>query len=429
MTSFRQSLTRIHSLVRLRGGRGTLSGACRPGRRGHRPLCDHRARDRLRPDDRDGHRHRQPERRRDDLVRRVREDDGLRDEDRVDQRSARARRTVACLGVAHRAHARHDLPLPGRRDERRRDDASAATGSSPPSAAPGVVTGRAEQPLAPTPATLNGTVNPNGRATTWYFEYGTSTSYGTKTPAQSAGADTNSVAVSGAGHRARSRAALPLPARRDERRRDDARRRHDLHARHGPSVTDRQRELDHAFDRTAERQRQPERRSRPPGTSNTARDRATARRPPTRARRIGDERAIGRPASLTGLTPGTTYHYRLVAVSASGTTGGGPTRRSSPRRAVRADRDGAERRLERRRSRAPSTRADARRPGTSSTARDAYGTKTAAKSARLGLLGRRCHGRDLRPAPERDLPLPHRRHEQPAGRAVGADVTFTTVRR
>lgn len=45
-------------------------------------------------------------------------------------------------------------------------------------------------------ATLNGSVNPFGHATTWYFEYGTSTSYGTKTPLQSAGSGTTTTAVS-----------------------------------------------------------------------------------------------------------------------------------------------------------------------------------------------------------------------------------------
>ncbi len=45
-------------------------------------------------------------------------------------------------------------------------------------------------------ATLNGFVNPNGTSTNWYFEYGTSTSYGTKTTAQSAGSGTTAAAVS-----------------------------------------------------------------------------------------------------------------------------------------------------------------------------------------------------------------------------------------
>ena len=63
------------------------------------------------------------------------------------------------------------------------------------SAAPQVVTGSAGS-VTPTSATLNGTVNPSSRATSWYFEYGTSTSYGTKTPTKSAGSGTSAVAVS-----------------------------------------------------------------------------------------------------------------------------------------------------------------------------------------------------------------------------------------
>jgi hypothetical protein len=47
-------------------------------------------------------------------------------------------------------------------------------------------------------ATLNGSVDPNGRATNWYFEYGTSTSYGTRTPSRSAGSGTTAVSVSAA---------------------------------------------------------------------------------------------------------------------------------------------------------------------------------------------------------------------------------------
>ena len=62
-------------------------------------------------------------------------------------------------------------------------------------AAPQVVTGAASN-VAPTSATLNGTVDPSGRATTWYFEYGTSTGYGTKTGTKDAGSGTGAVSVS-----------------------------------------------------------------------------------------------------------------------------------------------------------------------------------------------------------------------------------------
>ena len=44
-------------------------------------------------------------------------------------------------------------------------------------------------------ATLNGSVNPNGSSTSWYFEYGTSTNYSSKTPTQSAGSGTGTVNV------------------------------------------------------------------------------------------------------------------------------------------------------------------------------------------------------------------------------------------
>lgn len=44
-------------------------------------------------------------------------------------------------------------------------------------------------------ATLNGTINPNGLSSTYHFEWGTSTSYGTSTPTLSAGSGTSNVSV------------------------------------------------------------------------------------------------------------------------------------------------------------------------------------------------------------------------------------------
>jgi hypothetical protein len=64
------------------------------------------------------------------------------------------------------------------------------------SAGPVAVTGSATS-VTTTSATLNGTVDPNGRATTWYFEYGTSTSYGSKTAEKSAGSGTSTTGVAG----------------------------------------------------------------------------------------------------------------------------------------------------------------------------------------------------------------------------------------
>ena len=50
--------------------------------------------------------------------------------------------------------------------------------------------------LGPTAATLGGTVDPNGRSTGWWIEYGTTTRYGARTDTRSAGAGTAPVGVS-----------------------------------------------------------------------------------------------------------------------------------------------------------------------------------------------------------------------------------------
>jgi hypothetical protein len=69
-----------------------------------------------------------------------------------------------------------------------------ATGTAS-AAAPSAITGPVTA-ISPTSATAGGTVNPGGQATTWYLEYGTSTSYGSKTSSTSAGSGTANVAVS-----------------------------------------------------------------------------------------------------------------------------------------------------------------------------------------------------------------------------------------
>jgi len=66
--------------------------------------------------------------------------------------------------------------------------------------APVVTTGDVSK-LATSSATLNGTINPEGVAASWYFQYGLSTAYGTKTPVMNLAASSNysnvSVAISG----------------------------------------------------------------------------------------------------------------------------------------------------------------------------------------------------------------------------------------
>jgi len=49
--------------------------------------------------------------------------------------------------------------------------------------------------IGQTGATLNGSVNPNGSSTTGYFQYGTTTAYGSSTTSQSEGAGTSNVAL------------------------------------------------------------------------------------------------------------------------------------------------------------------------------------------------------------------------------------------
>jgi hypothetical protein len=60
---------------------------------------------------------------------------------------------------------------------------------------PVVSTGNATA-ITATSATLSGTVNPEGQATSYSFEYGTTTSYGSQTPTADAGSGTGAVAVS-----------------------------------------------------------------------------------------------------------------------------------------------------------------------------------------------------------------------------------------
>jgi hypothetical protein len=60
---------------------------------------------------------------------------------------------------------------------------------------PDVTTGAATA-ISASGATLNGTVDANGRSTTYYFDYGTSTSYGSKSGSKSAGSATSAQAAS-----------------------------------------------------------------------------------------------------------------------------------------------------------------------------------------------------------------------------------------
>jgi phosphodiesterase/alkaline phosphatase D-like protein len=76
-------------------------------------------------------------------------------------------------------------------------DAGTSTGKDATfraSSAPGVLTGDATS-VTPTSATLRGAVTANGLSTTWWFEYGTTTRYGSKSSNQSAGSGSSARAV------------------------------------------------------------------------------------------------------------------------------------------------------------------------------------------------------------------------------------------
>ena len=61
--------------------------------------------------------------------------------------------------------------------------------------APAATTGAASG-VTRSAATLNGTADPNGTSTTWYFDYGTTTAYGLQSAGGDAGPGTDPVAVS-----------------------------------------------------------------------------------------------------------------------------------------------------------------------------------------------------------------------------------------
>ena len=320
-----------------------------------------------------------PQRTADELVLRVRHQHELRQED-CDPERRLGHDQRAGVGNADGPHARHDLPLPAGGDERRRHgprrrrDLHHLVRAGRPSPA------RATN-VTVTSATLNGTVDPNGRATTWYFEYGTTTGYGSQTPARSAGSGTTSTSVSGAGLRPDTGTRLPLPARRDERRRHEPRSGPDVldggraHGGHGLGLV--------RHDEIGARSAAPSRRTarRPRGTSSTGRPRAYGSKTATRSAGAGT-RAVNVSAAVGGLRMTTAYHYRLVAANASGTsrgadrtfgTAGPPLARTGPTLDIGPS------------TARPTGVVNPRgggRPGTSSTARRTrYGSRTAARSA------------------------------------------------
>ena len=71
------------------------------------------------------------------------------------------------------------------------DGGNSCTASNPPTVTTGTASGAGQAV-----ATLNGTVDPNGKSTTAYFQYGVSSNYGTTTAQQALGSGTASISVS-----------------------------------------------------------------------------------------------------------------------------------------------------------------------------------------------------------------------------------------
>jgi phosphodiesterase/alkaline phosphatase D-like protein len=182
--------------------------------------------------------------------------------------------------------------------------------------APVAVTGSASA-ITATSAMLNGTVNPDGRDTAWYFEYGTSTSYGTKTPAKDAGAGTNPVAVSASvtGLKTGTLYHFRLVAKSDAGTSLGADATFTpssaptVVTRAGASVTDTGAKLSGTVN--------------PNGEATTAYfeyGTSTSYGTKTTSQSVGSGTGSkGVSTSVAGLKPGTVYHFRLVATNAAGT--------------------------------------------------------------------------------------------------------------
>ena len=174
--------------------------------------------------------------------------------------------------------------------------------------------------LTATSATLGGSVNPNGRATTWHFEYGTSTSYGSTTPSQNAGSGTAPTNVSapvsglrtgvvyhfrlvatnsaGTGRGAdRTFALVAAPTVGTGPASGVSATTASLHGTVDPEGQDTSWQFE--FGTTTSY-----------GTASAAKGAGSGTSP------------VNVSAAIAGLTPGTTYHYRLVATNASGTAPG-----------------------------------------------------------------------------------------------------------
>ena len=187
------------------------------------------------------------------------------------------------------------------------------------SSAPAAVTSPATS-VTPTGATLNGTVDPSGRPTTWYFQYGTSTSYGQETPHKDAGSGVGSTAESaaitglttGRTYHFRMVATSDAGTARGADMTFVTSAAPTVTAKAASSVKDTSATLNGSVD--------------PNGQATTVYfdyGTSTSYGSKTPAASAGSgTSAKNISAAVSGLAEDTTYHFRLVATSASGTTNG-----------------------------------------------------------------------------------------------------------
>jgi phosphodiesterase/alkaline phosphatase D-like protein len=195
-------------------------------------------------------------------------------------------------------------------------DAVLTTAGAP---APDAVTGAAGG-ISASAATLTGSVNPNGRPTTWFFEYGTSTGYGSRTPSQNGGAGTSAFNVSAqvSGLQAGRTYHFRLVATSDGGTSHGSDQ--SFTAGSAPSATT---AAASSVSTTGARLNG---RVNPNGRNTSwhfdyGTSASYGSSTPSRGAGSGTGTASV-SAALSGLAPGTTYHFRLVASNSSGTTAG-----------------------------------------------------------------------------------------------------------
>ena len=192
------------------------------------------------------------------------------------------------------------------------------TTGGPPTATTDPATG-----IGPVSATLKGTVNPKGLQTEYFFNYGKTEAYGQETGQNDSpgGAVERRRLETGPGARTRNR--IPLPDRREELRRrgrSHGSRPH-LHDHRRPGRDHRAGDRNRRNDGDRERRGQPPGPDRPNTSSTTGPPCPTVRKPSETSVGAGSA-DVNASAQLTGLAPGTAYHFQLVAKSAGGETKG-----------------------------------------------------------------------------------------------------------